>query len=197
MPAIIRLIAYDKGRYQDRNCRVTLAVSKNRRQIDIMIGTCAHMRGAESCATLLLRFDQNTEAREMPKQSALRIVKRWKRYEPRENYRDVPAMTRGFYVLYENHKAGNEYEVRYIGIGGLGGKSAIASRIKSHHRRKPDWTHFSYFEVHDNISAGEIREMEQLLLAIFADDSRIRLTNIQKGSRNFREARKPAMWIAL
>jgi hypothetical protein len=130
----------------------------------------------------------------MPKQAVLRIVKRWKRYEPREKYRDVPPMTRGFYVLYE--KSGSQYAVRYVGIGGLGNKSAIASRIKSHHKRKPGWTHFSYFEVHDNISADEIREMEQLLLAIFADDSRIRLTNIQKGSRNFREARKPGMWEA-
>jgi hypothetical protein len=129
----------------------------------------------------------------MPKQAALRIVKRWKRYEPREKYRDVPAMTRGFYVLY-GKKGKSRYEVRYIGVGGLGNKSAIASRIRSHHKRKLDWTHFSYFEVHDNISADEIREIEQLLLAIFADDARIRLTNILKGSRNFRDARKPAAW---
>jgi hypothetical protein len=131
----------------------------------------------------------------MPKQSLLRIVKRWKQYEPRERYLTVPPMTRGFYVLYKQGLQG-QYKVHYIGIGGLGDKSAIGGRIKSHQKRKSEWTHFSYFEVHDNIGADEIREMEQLLLAIFADDSRIALTNIRKGSRNFKEARHPQMWKA-
>jgi hypothetical protein len=129
----------------------------------------------------------------MPKQSPLCIVKRWKKYVPKEgSSSEVPRMTRGFYVLYKQRTRGH-YEVRYIGIGGLGSKSAIGGRIKSHVKRT-DWSHFSFFEVHDNISAEEIRELEGLLLAIFADDSRIELSNVQKGSRKFSAARKAALW---
>jgi hypothetical protein len=129
----------------------------------------------------------------MPQQSPLRIVKRWKRYVPRKHIAEIPRMTRGFYVLYREQPGGH-YEVSYIGIGGLGKKSAIGGRIKSHNTHKKDWTHFSFFEVHDNVTGDEIRELEGLLLAIFSDDSRIELSNIQTGSSKFKETRKPAMW---
>jgi hypothetical protein len=128
----------------------------------------------------------------MPRQSLLRIVKRWKRYIPKKELTAIPRMTRGFYVLY-NH-TGDHYEVRYIGIGGLGNKSGIGGRLKSHAKNKKDWSHFSFFEVHDNISAEEIRELEGLLLAIFSNDSRIELSNVQTGSHKFSQARKAAMW---
>lgn len=62
--------------------------------------------------------------------------------------------------------------------------------MKAHVKAKAGWTHFSYFEVHDNISGEEIRELEALLLQIFRHDSRIKLTNVQKGSRKFRETRR-------
>jgi hypothetical protein len=129
----------------------------------------------------------------MPQQSLLRIIKRWKRYVPREQFAEVPRMTGGFYVLYREERDGH-YEVSYIGIGGLGKKSAIGGRIKSHNKRKEDWTHFSLFEVHDNISGEEIRELEALLLEIFRDDPRKKLGNVQTGSGRFRHARRAALW---
>jgi len=101
-------------------------------------------------------------------------------------------MTRGFYVLYKQKAA--RCEVTYIGIAGLGAKTAMGGRIKSHTRSKKGWTHFSFFEVHDNVTGAEIRELEGLLLAIFSDDPRIGLTNVQKESRKFRETRKPPVW---
>jgi hypothetical protein len=70
----------------------------------------------------------------------------------------------------------------YIGIAGKGG---IRGRLESHARHKRNWTHFSYFEVHDNISAEEIRELEALLLQIFRHDPRVHLSNVQTGSRKF------------
>ena len=92
--------------------------------------------------------------------------------------------TRGLYVLYSKHGP-SKFKVYYIGVAGLGrsGGGGIRARLKSHHQRKPDWTHFSVFEVHDNISREEIRELESLLLGIFRDDSRIQLDNQQVGSR--------------
>jgi hypothetical protein len=110
----------------------------------------------------------------------------------------VPRDTRGFYVLYDNvrPKTGRvkQADVTYIGISGLGKWSGIRSRLRRHNQRKADWTHFSFFEVHDNISGDEIRELEALLLQIFQHDSRVGLSNVQTGSSKFRQARKRALW---
>jgi hypothetical protein len=129
----------------------------------------------------------------MPRQSLLRLVKRWQRYVPKRDIGKVPRESRGFYVLY-GHKRGGRYEVRYIGISGVGERGRIHRRLRSHRRRKADWTHFSFFEVHDNITAHEIRELEALLLQIFRDDSRIELANLQTGSRAFTTLRHRKMW---
>jgi hypothetical protein len=123
----------------------------------------------------------------MPKQAPLRTIKAWYPYREKSEAASIQPMTRGFYVLYKQMKSG--YHVRYIGVGGLGEKSAIGGRIKGHIRNKKDWTHFSYFEVHDNVTSEDILELEGLLLQIFRDDDRIDLTNLQVGSKRFRKVR--------
>jgi hypothetical protein len=130
----------------------------------------------------------------MPRQAPLRTIKRWKRYEPRNNWRLVPKNTRGLYVLYRQR--GSDYEVRYIGVAGISpsGGGGIRSRIKIHSAKKRGWTHFSLFEVHDNILKEEIRELEALLLGIFRHDSRIQLSHKQKGSVKLYQLRKRAHW---
>ncbi|TAK42869.1 MAG: GIY-YIG nuclease family protein [Betaproteobacteria bacterium] len=132
----------------------------------------------------------------MPKQSLLRLIKRWKRYEPRKNRTRVQKNTRGVYVLYNNRSTTN-HEVIYIGVAGLGktGGGGIQSRLRTHDRRIKNRTHYSFFEVHDNITSEEIRELEALLLGIFRDDPRIELANKQKGSRKLRLLRKATHWI--
>jgi hypothetical protein len=138
--------------------------------------------------------------RRMPQQALLRLVKRWQRYRPRAEWSAVPRDTRGFYVLYANvrPKTGRvkQADVTYIGISGLGERSGIRSRLRRHNQSKPDWKHFSFFEVHDNVTGEEIRELEALLLQIFQHDSRVGLSNVQTGSRKFRQARKRALWKA-
>jgi hypothetical protein len=131
----------------------------------------------------------------MPKQSLLHLIKRWKRYEPRKNRTRVPRNTRGVYVLYNNRSAKN-HEVVYIGVAGLGktGGGGIQGRLRTHDRRIRKWTHYSFFEVHDNITSEEIRELEALLLGIFRDDPRIELANKQKGSKKLRLLRKASHW---
>jgi hypothetical protein len=121
----------------------------------------------------------------MPQQAPLRTIKRWKRYEPRGNWKFVPKHTRGLYVLYRKRPR-DRYEVSYIGVAGLGptGGGGMRSRLKSHFTKKPGWTHYSLFEVHDNITREEIRETEALLLGIFRHDTRIQLSNKQTGSVN-------------
>jgi hypothetical protein len=127
----------------------------------------------------------------VPRQAPLRLIKTWRRYWLKDRVRDVPRGTRGFYVLYEEvRQKGRRLtsaKATYIGIAGKGG---IRGRLESHVRHKRNWTHFSYFEVHDNISAEEIRELEALLLQVFRHDPRIRLSNVQTGSRKFYALRR-------
>lgn len=79
----------------------------------------------------------------------------------------------------------------YIGIAGIGkdGGGGIRGRLKSHQQKKKGWTHYSVFEVHDNVTREEIREFEALLLGIFRHDPRIGLSNKQTGfSTNYGRA---------
>jgi hypothetical protein len=96
----------------------------------------------------------------MPKQSLLRFIKRWKRYEPRKSWSHIPPHTRGVYALYSNGVP-KEYRVVYIGVAGISvsGGGGIRSRIKRHDRKIKKWTHYSLYEVHDNVTRDEIREM--------------------------------------
>ena len=120
----------------------------------------------------------------MPTQSLLRMVKSWVRHQPRSEIKRTPYKTRGLYVRYEENGA-KHFDVVYIGVAGLGksGGGGMRGRLESHKRKCKNWTHFSLFEVHDNIMREEIRELESLLLGIFRYDSRIQLANAQKGSK--------------
>ncbi|MDE2466039.1 MAG: hypothetical protein KGO02_20330 [Alphaproteobacteria bacterium] len=131
----------------------------------------------------------------MTKQSLLKTIKRWKRYQDRGDWSSIPVHTRGFYVLYRKGR-GKRYEVVYIGVAGLGAKlkGGITSRLRRHNKRIKDWSHYSFFEVHDNVTREDIRELECLLLSIFRHDPRIKLENIQKGSRVLYELRQPKTW---
>ena len=130
----------------------------------------------------------------MPKQSLLRLIKRWRRYERRGDWRFLLPITRGVYVLHR--KNGQGYEVVYIGVAGVSKapKSGIGGRLRNHDKNRKDWTHYSFFEVHDNISREEILELESLLLAIFRHDSRIVLKNKQKDSGKLQKLRKKEAW---
>lgn len=139
----------------------------------------------------------------MPRQSLLRLIKRWKRYVPRKDRAGtVRRNTRGVYVLYKlrTRKSELHYQVVYIGVAGVGKtggggiQGGIQGRVRTHDRRIKDWSHFSYFEVHDNVTKEEILELEALLLGIFSDDGRIKLANKQGGSRKLSQLRKPVLW---
>src|ERR1700740_782753 len=135
---------------------------------------------------------------QMPEQSLLKTIKRWRRYLPRGNWTAIPSKTRGFYVLYQYKESKDSYEVVYIGVAGLGRvmKQGIAGRLRAHDRKmkKGRWSHYSFMEVHDNVTREDLRELESLLLSIFRHDSRIKLENIQKSSRTLYKLRQRKMW---
>lgn len=130
----------------------------------------------------------------MPKQAPLRLIKRCRLYVPRDE-REIPHVTRGIYVLYQKKPRPSKektYEVFYIGVGGVAknATSGIGGRIKNHDKKKVGWTHYSFFEVHDNISREEILELEALFLRIFRHDRRVKLDNVQLGSTVLRSLSK-------
>lgn len=134
----------------------------------------------------------------MPPQAPLRLIKRCRLYVPRDE-RKIPHITRGIYVLYcKKPRRGKEkvFEVFYIGVGGVSkkAKSGIGARIKSHRKTKEEWTHYSFFEVHDNVSREEILELEGLFLRIFRHDHRVKLDNVLLGSPIFWRLSKETAW---
>ncbi|MEO2034135.1 MAG: GIY-YIG nuclease family protein [Planctomycetaceae bacterium] len=98
----------------------------------------------------------------MPSQSELRLIKHALEYQEQTELKEVvPKGTRGIYVLYKRRGAKkareNHYDVVYIGMTTLG----IRGRLQDHVKKMGDlWSHFSMFEVWDNISDDEIVELE-------------------------------------
>jgi hypothetical protein len=101
-------------------------------------------------------------------------------------------------VLYEKRVSRKKliFDVTYIGGGGTGKNptSGIGRRLRSHDKNKPKWTHYSFFEVHDNVSREEILELESLFLRIFRNDSRVKLANVMFGSKVFKTLSKDRAW---
>jgi hypothetical protein len=56
----------------------------------------------------------------------------------------------------------------------------IKNRLSKHnHSTKKKWTHFSYYEVWDNVSDLEIKEIEGLFRQLYRFDSRANFYNKQ------------------
>ena len=73
-----------------------------------------------------------------------------------------------------------------------GQKTCIASRLRKQGRGKKGklWTHFSLFEVHDNILENEINELEGLFRLIYRKDPQTNKLNVQKKYTNFKPIRE-------
>lgn len=69
----------------------------------------------------------------------------------------VPPKVRGIYVLYKA-KVKNRMDVVYVGMA-RGEKTGVKARLKSHEKNKVKlWTHFSVYEVWNNISKEQVQE---------------------------------------
>jgi hypothetical protein len=74
----------------------------------------------------------------------------------------VPAGVRGVYVLYDCPDR-NHMNVVYVGMS-RGEKYTIGSRLLVHKSKKANlWTHFSLYEVWDNITSAQVEELEGFL----------------------------------
>ena len=121
----------------------------------------------------------------------LRLIKHHAEFLPQSEVYRIPKLSRGIYVLYKYRRKTGMYDVVYIGMAGGEIKAGIAGRLRSHVRRKKDkWTHFSAYEVWDNVRPDEIRELEGILRHIFRKDTRANTLAIQKRFIKLRHVEK-------
>jgi hypothetical protein len=80
------------------------------------------------------------------------------------------------------------FDVVYIGIAAGTKTASVQGRLRTHLRRKGDlWTHFSIYEVWDNIREDEIQELEVIFRHIYRLDTRANRLNKQ---RTFKKLKK-------
>lgn len=112
----------------------------------------------------------------------LRLIKRCAEYRLKEDSKFIPRNTRGIYALFHYRPRLKNFDLVYIGMA-RGLKSGIKSRIIKHKTSKKKsqlWTHFSVFEVWDNITDKEIEELEGLFRHLYKRDSKANKLNSQK-----------------
>lgn len=130
--------------------------------------------------------------------SKLKFIKRSAEFQPLNQVTLIPPDTRGIYALL-HEKGKNEYEVLYVGMSGAD-RAGIRGRLVEHgKKRKGLWTHFSIFEVWDNITQEEIRELEGILRHIYRKDPRAHQMNLQKSFQRLKNrkvrVRKMKDWL--
>lgn len=126
-----------------------------------------------------------------------RLIKRLAEFRPEEEVDLVPRGTRGIYVLFRQRRRANLYDVVYVGLSNAG----IRTRLRSHRRSRTKsalWSHFSVFEVRDNVSEAVIAELEGLFRLIYRRDSRANPLNIQRTHQPLKRVRLNdlAVWSA-
>lgn len=121
--------------------------------------------------------------------SPTRWIKRVAEFCPKEDADVLPGGTRGIYALFRKRRATDCYDVVYVGLSTNG----VRGRLRGH-RRSPKkakvWTHFSVFEVYDNVSDAEIAELEGLFRHIYSRDTRANRLNVQRTHRPLRRVRE-------
>lgn len=121
-------------------------------------------------------------------ETPLRLIRRFAEFQRKEDLLQVPKKRRGIYVLYRRRiKAGKEYfNVVYVGMT----TSSIRNRLIVHKRHKGTlWSHFSAFEVWENIRDEEIIELEGLFRHLYRKDRKANLLNVQRSFKKARRAR--------
>lgn len=121
--------------------------------------------------------------------SHLKIIKASLEYRDIKEISIVPKNLRGIYALYQ--KEGKNYNLVYIGMSGKDANGRLKARLIKHKKNKrKKWTHFSYYEVWDNISDSEIRELEGLFRQLYRLDSRANTFNKQQTHKPLTKIRR-------
>jgi hypothetical protein len=117
------------------------------------------------------------------------LFKNYVEHAPKAEIKNmVPGLVRGIYVLFNDVRG--KMNVVYIGRSAKGTSQGIGSRLINHASKKKGWSHFSVFEVWDNMSDLAIEELEALILHIYARDGSANKLNIQRRSKLFQRIRR-------
>jgi hypothetical protein len=130
-------------------------------------------------------------------QSALRLIKRTGEFATQDEYKLLPQNMRGIYVLYQKRSGDDvKCDVVYVGLARAGHQGGIKARHWTHKRSEGKfWTHFSFFEVWDNIRDEEVIEPEGLFRHIYRHDTQANRLNKQKGFKALDRVRQvPSKW---
>ncbi len=125
-------------------------------------------------------------------ESELRLIKRSERLLPVDKINSVPDGLRGFYVLFNYSKNTDSYNVVYVGVSSTRSDDGhLRWKLKAHSKKKEGlWSHFSIYEVWENIHGNEIRELKGLFREIYKKDSSANKLSKQKGSGNLKRIPK-------
>ena len=112
-----------------------------------------------------------------------RFFKRTAEWRPESESRYVPIHTRGIYTLLKKINS-KTFEVVYVGMSGGTKAQGIYFRLNRHKKKNRKnnitWDHFSVFEVWDNITANEVKELEGLLRHVYRKDPDVNKLNQQR-----------------
>ena len=126
-------------------------------------------------------------------QSPLRLVKRCTEFLPQDAVKNVPGALRGIYVPYRQvgPAKAKKFSVVYVGMSASGQTRGIRRRLAAHRRSKGElWTHFSVFQVWDNIRDEEIQELEGLFRHLYRRDPQANRLNVARGFKPMRRIRQ-------
>ena len=121
------------------------------------------------------------------KLSPLRLIKHAVEYRTRSECSAVPKQIRGIYVLYKHRPQIQAYDVVYVGLA-ASESAGVRRRLRSHDKTKGDaWTHFSIFQVWENIRPDEVKELEGLFRHLFRRDSMANKLNKQRSYKRLNQ----------
>ncbi len=129
--------------------------------------------------------------------SELRLIKNALEYKSIDDIDIVPAKTRGIYALYKRTRNRRNFDLVYVDMA-RGSNTGIKGRLQSHKRHKSGlWTHFSVFEVWDNIVEAEVEELEGLFRHLFKRDANANSLNKQKSYKKLGRVRRKTekIWL--
>jgi len=126
-------------------------------------------------------------------ESKLRYISRCTEFRPRYQVDDLRPGLRGIYVLLEQtqkktKRRTDKYDVVYIGMSNTNVRRRLRRHTKSKKKRKR-WSHFSLYEVFDNLTGEDVAELEGLLRTVYRKDTRANRLNLQKRHKRLRKIR--------
>jgi hypothetical protein len=121
-------------------------------------------------------------------ESSLQLVKKCAQWQAKESYKALPRGVRGVYALHNYNPKSEKFDVVYVGMAAQRG--GVRTRLGRHFRSKSkEWTHFSLFEVWDNVREEAIDELEGLFREIYRKDSSANRFNRQRRFKKLQSIR--------